>query len=69
MEAFSEFLNALIDWFGIAMMVGLIVCLGGGFIQYITKIIKKQTKIKCLCHHEYEVKFIFDWDSKKEKRI
>ena len=51
---FLEFLNILIDWFGAVTMAAIIVCLGGGFIQYMIKVIRKQTKIKCLCHHMYE---------------
>lgn len=51
---FSEFIHALVDWFGMATMASLIVLFGGWFIQYMTKVIRKQTKIKWLCHHIYE---------------
>jgi tRNA(Ile2) C34 agmatinyltransferase TiaS len=49
-----NWLDYIIDIAGITLIVFMVSIVVYILYTYIRKIIKRQTKIKCLCHHEYK---------------
>lgn len=50
----KQVLNSIIDFCGIIFIIFILYCVIGALGIYIKRMLKQQTKIKCLCHHEYE---------------
>lgn len=46
--------DAIVDLFGMITIALLLVAIFCGLSEYVKKVLKKQTKIKCLCKHEHE---------------
>ena len=46
--------DIIVDIFGMITIALLLVAIFCGLSEYVKKVLKKQTKIKCLCKHEYE---------------
>lgn len=48
------FFDAIIDFVGALTICGIVFLLTAYLVDYIRKVMAGQTKIKCLCKHEYE---------------
>lgn len=57
MSIFIEILRYLVEILGTAMLTIVLVYGGSAFINYIKRLVNKQTRIKFLCGHEY----VLDW--------
>lgn len=60
-----DVLHCIIDVFGFLSIAFLFAIAFYAFGTYIGKVLTKQTKIKCLCKHEYEMDNIYHYPNGK----
>lgn len=66
---FYEGFREMCEYLGFAVIAIIIFLYVMWFFTWLTKVLKKQTKIKCLCHHEYELKYKFEYKFKTEYEL
>ena len=67
MTLFSEGFWELCEYIGLSMICLFIFTCCWGLLSWLKKVLMKQTKIKCICRHEYEVEFITNYNSSKRR--
>lgn len=64
--SFLDYFRPTFEAVGMSVVSLLIAFCVFAFVNYIIKVIKKQKKIKCLCHHEFEIEYLFKYKKGNE---